>query len=226
MTDIKNLNRKFKNLSPQKRLKHSIKEFDNIAVASSFGLEDAAILNIIYKEIGEKIPVIFLDTLYHFEETLNLVYRFKEKYDLKLEIYRPPEGSKEEFEKKHGKRLWEKNIEKYHELTKLRQIRKALKNRDSWITGIRREQSETRADANMVEWDEKHKLVKINPIVDWKRETLEEYIKENNIPYNPLHDEGYLSIGDEPLTDPIKEGEKERAGRWRNMNKKECGLHE
>lgn len=226
MTDINSLNKDFKNLDAKSRLEISIEKFDEIAVASSFGLEDVAILHIIYRKLEKEIPVIFLDTLYHFQETLNLVDKFKEKYNIDLEVYRPPEGSKKEFEKKYGEKIWEKDIDKFHRLTKLRQIEKALKGRDAWITGIRREQSDTRSDSNIVEWDEKYELIKINPIVDWKRDKLEKYIDRNNVPYNPLHDQGYLSIGDEPLTDPIEEGQKERSGRWKGMDKTECGLHD
>lgn len=226
MTDINSLNTLFESLDAKRRLDISIEKFDKIAVASSFGLEDVAILDIIYRGIGNDIPVIFLDTLYHFEETLNLVDRFNEQYNLDLEVYRPPEDSKEEFEQKHGEKLWEKDIEKFHRLTKLRQIEKALKGRDAWITGVRRQQSDTRSDSEIVEWDEKYGLVKINPIVDWKRDKLEKYIEKNNVPYNPLHDQGYLSIGDKPLTEPVEQGQTERAGRWKGMDKTECGLHD
>ncbi len=226
MTDINSLNTRFESLDAKRRLDISIEKFDKIAVASSFGLEDVAILDIIYRDIEKEIPVIFLDTLYHFEETLNLVDKFNEQYSLDLEVYRPPEPSKEEFEQKHGEKLWEKDIEKFHRLTKLRQIEKALKGKDAWITGIRRQQSDTRSDSGIIEWDEKYNLVKINPIVDWKRDKLEKYIDKNNVPYNSLHDQGYLSIGDKPLTEPVEQGQKERDGRWKGMDKTECGLHD
>lgn len=218
-------NNEFKDLPAEQRLERAVEGFDDIVVASSFGLEDVAILDMLYSN-GLKIPVVFLDTLYHFDETLELVDRFKKEYGLDLEVYKPPEAStRSEFEEKHGE-LWKDDVERFHELTKLRQIEEALEGRDAWITGIRREQAKTREDSDFVEWDDKHGLVKINPIVDWGREEVWSYVRENNVPYNPLHDEGYPSIGDEPLTEPVEEGEKERAGRWKGSEKTECGLHE
>jgi len=92
------------------------------------------------------------------------------------------------------------------------------------VTGIRREQAETRANADAVEWDEAHGLVKVNPLVDWTREEVRSYVDDNDVPYNPLHDRGYPSIGDEPLTEPV-EGDDERSGRWSGSDKTECGLH-
>ena len=213
-------------LGATERLSRALNDHDDLVVASSFGLEDVVVLDMLYDGIGACPPVVFLDTLYHFDETLELVEESNDEYDLNLEVHKP-EGieARDEFESRYGERLWERDVERYHELTKLRQIKEALEGHDAWVTGIRREQAETRADADAVEWDESHGLVKVNPLVDWTREDVRGYVEENDVPYNPLHDEGYPSIGDEPLTDPIDEDQDRRAGRWSDSDKTECGLH-
>jgi len=217
---------KYENLDAYGRLESALSEYDGIVIASSFGLEDVVILDIAYDRLGMSPPVVFLDTLYHFEETLELVESFEDEYGLDLRVYKP-EGAetRQEFEKEYGECLWEKDVERFHEVTKLRQIDDALEKRDAWVTGIRREQAETRQKADAIEWDEPHGLVKVNPLVDWSREDVREYVERNGVPYNPLHDEGYLSIGDEPLTEPVGDGDDERAGRWSDSEKTECGLH-
>lgn len=226
MPAVDSLKEEFTGLQAEERLERAVEEFPDIVVASSFGLEDVAILDMLYSRDHE-IPVVFLDTLYHFQETLDFVKEFREEYGLDLKVYRPPDTeTREEFEELYGERLWERDVERFHELTKLRQIQEALESRDAWITGIRREQAETRADAEAVEWDDKHGLVKVNPLVDWSREDVWSYVRGHGVPYNPLHDEGYPSIGDEPLTEPVGEGDDERAGRWSDSDKTECGLHE
>jgi phosphoadenosine phosphosulfate reductase len=215
----------YESLDATGRLERALSEYDEVVVASSFGLEDVVILDMVYDKIGASPPVVFLDTLYHFEETLELVDRFEEEYELDLLVYTPEQETREAFEREHGEELWESDVEKFHELTKLRQIDEALEGRDAWVTGIRRQQAETRAEADAIEWDDAHGLVKVNPLVEWSRDDVWEYVEENDVPYNPLHDEGYPSVGDEPLTEPIGEGDDERAGRWSDSEKTECGLH-
>jgi len=212
-------------LDAQERLERALKGYDDIVVASSFGLEDVAILHMVYDEVGARPPVVFLDTLYHFEETLELVERFEDEYDLDLRVHTPEQETREEFEREHGERLWERDVEKFHELTKLRQIDEALEGHEAWVTGVRREQAETRADADAIEWDDPHGLVKVNPLVEWSRDDVWTYVEDSDVPYNPLHDEGYPSVGDEPLTEPVGEGDDKRAGRWSGSEKTECGLH-
>lgn len=212
--------------SVEERLQWAIDYFDQIVISSSFGLQTGVIIDVVYRRLKRQLPVIFLDTLYHFSETHALAGRFLEKYDLNLQIIRPPDAkNRTEFENKYGHRLWERDIERFHELTKLRQIETALKHRDAWITGIRRDQSQTRKSARVLEWDRKFRLFKINPLVDWTKERVLKYVRKNGVPYNSLFDKGYQSIGDEPLTDPVQNTESERAGRWRGTNKTECGLH-
>lgn len=209
-----------------KRLQWMWSNFRRSVMASSFGLSTVALMDMCYRRLSFRIPVIFLDTLYHFPETLHLVHDVRQKYNLNLRIYRPIDAdTREAFEAQYGPNLWEKDIERFHALTKLRQMRMALQGHDAWITGLRRDQSATRRTTRLVQWDAKYGLVKINPLADWSFEQVFTYIREHDVPYNPLHDQGYLSIGDEPLTEPAKDWRNHRAGRWPGLRKTECGLH-
>ena len=172
-------------------------------------------------EEGIRLPVLFVDTLYHFPETIEHADRVADRYGLDLRTYRPAE-SRKAFEALHGSRLWEKDEELFHRLTKVDPMHEALQGIEGWVTGRRRDQSATRAALPHVElanW------VKINPLASWSLEDVWGFVRAHNVPYHPLHDLGYTSIGDAPLTTPIKPGEHERAGRWRGSVRLECGLH-
>ncbi len=195
--------------------------------ASTFSIEDQVITHFLYENLGEKIPVVFVDTLYHFAETYEVMRLTRERFGLELVVLRP-EGAdtREQFEALHGERLWERDLEEYHRLTKIEPFQKGLEalEADAWITGRRRDQAPSRADMRVFEADPKGRL-KANPLAYWTRQKALDYITEHGIPYNALHDRGYPSIGDEPLTGPVEPGEGERAGRWRGSPKNESGLH-
>lgn len=193
---------------------------DRLVVATSFGPTGVVNLHML-AGIAPEVPVVFVDTLYHFDETLELANVVSEKYGLDVRIYRPAE-SRQEFERMHGERLWERDLDKFHELTKLHPMERALDGVAGWITGRRRDQSESRAALPHVELGDR---IKVNPLASWTRKDVWSYIVKNGVPYNPLHDRGYTSIGDEPLTTPTSAGEHERAGRWRGQDRLECGLH-
>ncbi len=144
-----------------------------------------------------------------------------ERYGLELRTYRAA-PSRKEFEAVHGPKLWERDEERFHELTKVEPMRNALEGVDAWITGRRRDQSPTRASLLPIELETR---VKINPLAFWSLEDVWDFIRVHQVPYNPLHDLGYASIGDAPLTTPVRPGEHERAGRWRGSARLECGLH-
>ncbi|MCA1993730.1 MAG: phosphoadenylyl-sulfate reductase, partial [Coleofasciculus sp. S288] len=151
----------------------------------------------------------------------------KEIYNLDLKTYKTPNiDSREAFAAEYGDALWEKDVEKFHNLTKIEPLQRGLAelNAVAWITGRRRDQAVTRANMPIVEIDGKGRL-KINPITTWTRKETWAYVHEHGVIYNPLHDQGYPSIGDEPLTTRVGEGEDERAGRWRGSGKTECGIH-
>lgn len=191
-----------------------------LIVSTSFGPSGLVNLHLV-SEVAPQMPVVFIDTLYHFKETLELADQVRQHYGLDLRVVRPAE-SREAFEREHGERLWERDLDRFHHLTKVEPMERALDGVQGWITGRRRDQSSSRSDMPVVEVGEH---VKINPVAAWGRGDVWRFILEHDIPYNPLHDMGYASIGDEPLTTPTQAGEDERAGRWRGQDRLECGLH-
>jgi phosphoadenosine phosphosulfate reductase len=193
---------------------------ERLAVVSAFGPGSAVLFHLLAK-LGARVPVIFVDTLHHFPETLEHVQRVRDRYDLDLRVARPAEHRRV-FEAEHGPRLWEVDLERYQQLTKVAPFRTATARLDAYITGRRRDQSAARADLEVIECGTP---VRINPLAHWTREDVWRFIGEHGLPYNPLHDRGYASIGDAPLTTPVDAAEPERAGRWRDTGRVECGIH-
>jgi phosphoadenosine phosphosulfate reductase len=220
--DWEELNRTLEGAPVEEILRAAIAAFppNKLAVISAFGPTSLVVLHHLPR-IAPRLPVIFVDTLHHFPETLELVERVKERYDLNLKVYRPA-ANRAKFEARYGPRLWETDLDLYQHVSKVEPFRRATANLDGWITGRRREQSETRAALPIFETGDR---VKVNPLASWSRGQIWNFILENGIPYNPLHDQGYASIGDAPLTTPVAPGEPERAGRWRGLDKTECGIH-
>jgi phosphoadenosine phosphosulfate reductase len=169
------------------------------------------------------VPVVELDTQLFFKETYETRDRLVERYGLKLE--RPEVISVARQAIEEGPTLWETNPDRCCHIRKVEPLERALAGYDAWITGIRREQAPSRAGAQKVEWSERYGVWKIQPLADWNAKRVEAYIYVNEIPYNPLHDAGYPSIGCIPCTRPVREGEEDRAGRWAGSDKLECGIH-
>jgi phosphoadenosine phosphosulfate reductase len=175
-----------------------------------------------------KVDLIFLDTLYHFQETLDLVEQVKQRYTgVNLRVYKP-EGTDTaaEFEAKHGERLWETNEDLYDWVAKVEPAQRAYRELQvkAVLTGRRRSQGGKRGDLDIVEVDEAG-LIKVNPLANWSFKQVQEYVKANDLPYNVLLDRGYKSVGDWHSTQPVAEGEDERSGRWKGRAKTECGIH-
>ncbi|HOK40754.1 MAG TPA: phosphoadenylyl-sulfate reductase [bacterium] len=215
-------------------LKWAKEEFKNdVVLASSFGAEDVVLIDLWAKMADDNFkPRVFtLDTGRLPEETYKLMDKIREKYDIKLEIYYPDTKSVEEMLNKYGFNLFYKSIELRQLCCRIRKVeplKRALKDAKAWICGLRREQSITRADIKKVEIDtSNNSIIKINPLSDWKEEEIWNYIKENKVPYNELHDKNYPSIGCEPCTRAVRKIEDVRGGRWwwEPAEKKECGLH-
>ncbi len=222
--ELNRLAQEFEEKTPQEILEWAIKEFHpNIAFACSFGAEDVALVDMIVK-INPETRIFYLDTNLLFKETYETIERVKERYRISPVRYSPALTLEEQAER-YGDKLWEKDPNLCCKLRKVEPLKEALKDLAAWITGIRREQSPTRANAKTVEWDKNFGLVKVNPIVRWTTKDVWDYIMEHKVPYNPLHDRNYPSIGCEPCTRPVKPGEDPRAGRWAGFQKKECGLH-
>ena len=199
-----------------------------IVFSTSFGQEDQAITHAI---ASQKLPIeIFtLDTGRQFQESYELIDLTVKKLGFDLKIYFPQTAAVEKLVEMKGFNSFYTSVENRKEccfIRKIEPLNRALQGADVWITGLRAEQSENRADMPMIEWDAQKKLYKINPLIDWSFEALENYLAEFKVPQNPLHKKGFISIGCAPCTRAIAEGEHPRAGRWWWENsQKECGLH-
>ncbi len=228
--DLDELNRRFEIASPQDILAWCIENIPaGFVQTSAFNVDDLVITDILYRQLkpAQPVPVIFLDTLYHFKQTLELVEKSKEIYGLNLQVYKMPDiETREAFVATYGDALWDTDIAKFHNVTKIEPLNRGLKelNTVAWITGRRRDQAVTRAEMTVFELDSLGRI-KVNPLASWTREASWAYVAEHGVVYNPLHDQGYPSIGDEPITTPVADGEDERAGRWRGTGKTECGIH-
>ena len=227
---INEWNKTLEGKSPEQVLAFFIEHFkDKIAFSSSLGLEDQAITHMTCN-IDKSVRIFTLDTGRLFHETYSLISRTNERYDIHIEVFFPNYMEVEEMVNKKGVNLFYESIENRKECCRIRKIeplKRAFNGLEAWICGLRREQSVTRSDMNLVEWEANNNLIKINPLINWTEKQLWDYIKSNGIPYNVLHDKGFPSIGCQPCTRAIKPGEDIRAGRWwwENPEQKECGLH-
>lgn len=201
---------------------------EKIVFSSSFGQEDQAITHAM---AIQKLPIeIFtLDTGRQFQETYELIDLTVKKYNLNLISYFPSQEKTEKLVAQKGFHSFYNSVDDRKEccyIRKIEPLNRALKGANVWITGLRAEQSDNRADMPMVEWDDSRKIIKINPIIDWDFQTLENYLNTHKIPQNNLHKKGFISIGCAPCTRAIAAGEHPRAGRWWwESSQKECGLH-
>jgi phosphoadenosine phosphosulfate reductase len=224
MQPLQVLNEAFETQAPQDVLAYAIGTyFPDVVLASSFGAEDVVLIDMVHR-LNPKTPILYLDTDFLFKETYSTRDRLIQKYGITLiqvKSLLTPERQAEKF----GDKLWERRPDECCNQRKVEPLARALKGYKAWITGIRREQSPTRANAKLVEWDPKFGLVKFNPLAQWKTEDVWTYIKLYEVPYNPLHDQNYPSIGCTYCTRPVQPGEDPRAGRWAGFAKTECGLH-
>lgn len=200
-----------------------------VVFSTSFGWEDQVISHIIFKN-DLPIKVFTLETGRLFTETYYVWNRTLEMYGKQIHAYYPNTKALENMISAKGPSSFYESVENRKEccgIRKVEPLKRALAGNSVWITGIRADQSMNREHMDNVEWDEGNQLLKYHPIFDWTLDQVKEYIRENNIPYNPLHDKGFPSIGCAPCTRAVKEGEDFRAGRWwwEDQSKKECGLH-
>jgi phosphoadenosine phosphosulfate reductase len=199
-----------------------------LVFSTSFGQEDQAITHAIASQ-NLAIEIFTLDTGRQFQESYELIDLTVKKLGFELKTYFPQTQAVEKLVGEKGFNSFYASVENRKEccfIRKIEPLNRALQGADVWITGLRAEQSENRADMPMIEWDAQKNLYKINPLIDWSFETITEYLTEHKIPQNPLHKKGFISIGCAPCTRAISEGEHPRAGRWWWENsQKECGLH-
>ncbi len=228
---IQKWNNGFADAAPEDILSFFLAEFgENIALSTSLGLEDQVLTHMVHS-VNPKTKLFTLDTGRLFPETYDLLDRTTKKYKIPILVYFPDRNEVEQMVAEKGINLFYDSIENRKQccgIRKLKPLSRALNGLDVWITGLRRDQSVTRNEVNIVEWDELNGLVKINPLINWSEKDVWNYIHQHDIPYNPLHKKGFASIGCQPCTRALIEGEDIRAGRWwwENPDTKECGLHQ
>lgn len=211
---------------PQDVLAAAIERYAKIVLACSFGAEDVVLVDMMHR-INSSVPLFYLDTEFLFPETYATRDQVIARYGLKpaqviqAKSLLTPRRQAEDL----GDELWASNPDRCCQVRKVEPLTRILQGYEAWITGIRRDQAPSRANAGLVEWDQKFKLVKINPLARWTWADVWTYIKVHEVPYNSLHDRNYPSIGCTHCTTPVAPGDDPRAGRWKNFAKTECGLH-
>jgi phosphoadenosine phosphosulfate reductase len=215
---------RLRDATPEDILRWAVEQFHpRLTMATAFGAEGCCIIHML-AQIQPAVRVFNLETGYQFPETLALRERIKERYGIEVEYIRP-ELTVAEYEAEHGGPLYVLRSDQCCHDRKVLPLRRAIVGYDAWISAIRKDQTEHRAQAGVVQWDAKFELVKFNPLLNWTKKEVWAFIMKNDVPYNPLHDQDYPSIGCWPCTRPVTNGEDERAGRWAGKVKKECGLH-
>ena len=219
-----------KNKSPEEALQVIALHFQGkVVFSSSLGYEDQVITHFIFSN-NLPISIFTLDTGRLYNETYSVLQSTLEQYKKSIKVFYPQTILVEKLVSEKGPISFYESVENRKEccfIRKVEPLKRALQGDSIWVTGIRTEQSEGRKDLPLVEWDEANNIIKFHPLLNWTLDEVKQYIAKHNIPYNPLHDKGFVSIGCAPCTRAVKTGENFRAGRWwwEQNNKKECGLH-
>lgn len=230
MTQLEEIKSSIDNKSIEESLFQLSEKFRNkIVFSTSLGLEDQVITDIIFSN-DLPIRVFTIDTGRMFNETYSVLNKTNEFYDKKIQIYFPKNDAVEKLVNEKGPFSFYESVENRKEccfIRKVEPLNRALKGMQAWITGIRAEHSLNRLGMDKIEWDEAHRVFKFHPLLNWSTQEVRDYITKHNVPYNLLHDKGFISIGCLPCTRAVSEGEDFRAGRWwwEDNSKKECGLH-
>ncbi|WP_155206022.1 phosphoadenylyl-sulfate reductase [Xanthovirga aplysinae] len=230
MEQIEIINSELQGLNSIERLQYLANKFQGkIVFSTSFGQEDQVITDMIFRN-DLPVEVFTLDTGRLFEETYSLFSRTRKKYGKTIKAYFPNQEKVEDLLLEKGPESFYHSVENRKEccfIRKVEPLKRALNGRAVWITGLRAGQSDSRSNLPQVEWDEQHQLIKYHPVLSWSLDEVQDYLSVNRVPYNPLHDKGFVSIGCAPCTRAISPGEDIRAGRWWwESSKKECGLHQ
>jgi len=227
---VDRLNKELANKTTQEVVEYFLTHYKySSALSSSLAVEDQVLTDIILKKY-KSAKIFTLDTGRLHPETYDVMDATNLKYNIKIDVYFPNETDVQQLYKTQGVNGQYESIENRKTccgIRKIEPLKRALKGLDIWFTGLRAAQSVTRTDIKLVEWDAGFNLIKVNALIDWNEDDVWNYIKENKIPYNKLHDKGFPSIGCAPCTRAVKDGEDIRAGRWwwENPEHKECGLH-
>jgi phosphoadenosine phosphosulfate reductase len=222
--EIKRESERLETATPQEILRWAVERFSpRFTMATAFGPEGMCILHML-AEIAPETPIFNLDTGYQFKETLELRERVRERYGIEVELKRPA-LTVEQYEAVNGGPVYKTDPDRCCFERKIRVLHESVVGMHAWASAIRRDQSSDRAKAAIVGWDKKFQLVKVSPLANWTKKDVWKMIVDEQVPYNPLHDQGYPSIGCWPCTRAVLFGEDERAGRWSGVAKTECGLH-
>ena len=220
----------YENKSLNEIINFVFKQFkSDVTLACSLGVEDSILLHEVVA-VSKDIPIFVLDTGRLHESSYETLEACRDRYNININLYFPVADKVEELVKNKGAYSFYKSLENRKECCNIRKVeplKRALLNKKAWITGLRKEQSVTRTDNKMFEYDTAHNLIKINPLINWDWQQILDYAKKNKVVMHPLHNKGYPSIGCEPCTRAINSGESLRAGRWwwEDESNKECGLH-
>lgn len=223
-------NTEFLERNPGEVLEYFLKEFPgNAALSSSLSYEDQVLTDMMVG-IRKDARIFTLDTGRQFPETYELIDRTNMQYGISIEVFFPDFRKVQEMVREHGINLFYDSVELRHkccEIRKIEPLKRALQGVDVWISGLRRSQSVTRAGMQMVEYDAADDVLKLNPLILWSEEQVKQYVKENGVPYNCLHEKGFPSIGCQPCTRAVAPGDDIRSGRWwwEDPDHRECGLH-
>jgi phosphoadenosine phosphosulfate reductase len=222
--DLAQANRHLEGKPPQVILRWAVDQYHpRLTMATAFGAEGCCLIHML-ADIEPSAHVFNLDTGYQFAETLALRQRIKERYGIEVEMVQP-DLNVAEYEARHSGPLYVLRPEQCCHDRKIEPLKRTLAGYEAWISAIRRDQTAHRAQANILQLDRKFGLIKVNPLLNWTQKDVWNFIAKHQVPYNPLHDRGYPSIGCWPCTRAVAQGEDERAGRWAGTTKKECGLH-
>lgn len=225
-SELERLNHKFEKADPIEILNWGFETFGNdMVLGTGFGSSGVYLIHLLRTE-GMNIPIFYLDTHLLFDSTYELRDKIEDRYNIRITRV-STDLSLEEQARKFGDELWKRNPNRCCYFRKVLPLRNYLSDKKAWISGIRRSQSETRNGIRIIEWDRGNSVFKINPLANWIGDEVWDRIHRLDLPYNPLHDEGYPSIGCIPCTQPVdasKESD-DRNGRWNGLNKTECGIH-
>ncbi len=216
--------RELEHSAPEDILKFALGRWPKIAISTAFGPEGCALVHLA-AQLKPDIKIFTIDTDFLFPESIELRNEFVEKYRINLEVLKG-EVTLEQQNERHGLNLWQRDTDLCCQLRKVEPTARALVGLDAWVAGLRRDQSKTRAGIDVFEFYEPESgpLVKVNPLLNWTRKDTWDYLLRHEVPYNPLLDRGYQSIGCWPCTQPVAADAGERAGRW-DGQKTECGIH-
>jgi phosphoadenosine phosphosulfate reductase len=222
--EIEQLALRFESSSVEDILEWAVERFaPRLVMTSNFGAEGVVVIDKLAR-IAPQIPIIYLETGFQFNETDRLKEKIRERYRVNI-VEQRAELSVAGQNRLYGENLYERNPDLCCRIRKVEPLNKTLERYDGWIAALRRDQSPTRAKIGVVEWNARHGLVKIHPLATWTRRDVWDYIIRHKLPYHPLYDDGYASIGCEPCTRRVAAGGHERSGRWEGKGKLECGIH-